>query len=1054
MLWDSEQGFNLQSKFQLTDVCNRRSLTAVSTMELVEELVSAINNYVSSGSNDAMSVCVKELEAGHVKLVDFVSVLRSALTSNVVAERRRGIQLLTEAATVLPRTFYLDTEVLLLMEFFCARLSDHHSVVPLCLAGIAKLLHLRTLGSRDIIRVVRMIFSDVTVQTLVQPDRMLIYEMFQQLLADRLPDLREITAEFVCGFVQAIDSEKDPRNLLMCLRLVEIVAKEFTLDSILAEQLFEIVACYYPIDFSPPAGLRSTVTKEQLSTALLNAMTASPLFGPLCLPLLLEKLSSDVVGAKMDSLLMLVQCCNTFYQEDIDEHLIELWNCIKSDVFAQRTVIQDEALHALSALVRCMSDSVDNNTSRSRQCNTIVLVIFGECGKYLYDAEQVTCKQAGKLLSATCNACAEACCLVIQLAMPVIVSEFHRHTQSLPRQNLLDVFQGLLVAASTVSVNSNYQSPVADYKESVTDIFVSLLINSDPILRCHAVNGIASLVVMPLLLDSHECNLLVQHLLNVLLSDSESTVVQESIAGAILLASKKPAIVCQIFLPVLTRILKGSKEDIELGHHIGTMFIVQLFSSISVHSVVTMETTPVLFYHISSLTQNDDCTLEVFHQCCVCLISVVTMMSSDCCDFFVNWLAMKCVALTLHICTASQCTLHAHQLVSELACVLHTVVQRCTAAESSLSMFVSSVLATFLHGDTFKYHEHVDLTIANFIPLSANFCGEQVCSIAVLTAVVCSSSYNCIVSSLVDELLSVLVNLILQCNNDLVCVCASKCLSGLMNRRPSDALLDATLQSVESAVAAEIYSKDISKLSLKLKVLTLCIWTTKALVMRNHTQQTVFLKFLIDALGDSELASSAADGFKLVLSDDKLTDSIFSYETGATRTVMYKQRFFTMSLPLLLADYQNAASEMKCSYVMALSYLMQFVPQQVLVPEIPHLLPVLLQSLNSEEPFTWLTTLNTLTELIVDNSKIFESYVDDLLPRVLVLSAYCSMMKVRIAAVHFIAEFSVMPVHLILPHQQKVLQQLGLTINDHKRLVRQEAAAARSRWFLIGSSDN
>jgi len=147
-------------------------------MDLTEALVSAINNYVSSGSNDAVSICVQQLECGHVKLVDFVSLLGSALTSNVVAERRRGIQLLVETVKVLPYKFYLDTEVLLLLEFFCARLSDHHSVVPLCLAGIAKLLNLRTLGSEDIIRVVRTIFSEVTVQTLVHSDRMLVYEMW------------------------------------------------------------------------------------------------------------------------------------------------------------------------------------------------------------------------------------------------------------------------------------------------------------------------------------------------------------------------------------------------------------------------------------------------------------------------------------------------------------------------------------------------------------------------------------------------------------------------------------------------------------------------------------------------------------------------------------------------------------------------------------------------------------------------------------------------------------------------------------------------------------
>jgi len=1017
-------------------------------MELEEILVSAVDSYVSSGSNDSMSVCVKHLESGKVTLVDFVSVLRTALTSNVVAERRRGIHLLTEVTRVLTHTFS-DTEIVLLIEFFSARLSDHHSIVPLCLSGIAKLLQLGQIGSGDIIRIVRAIFNDVIVQTLVQSDRMIVYEIFQQLLTERLSDLREITAEFVCGFVQAVDSEKDPRNLLISLRLAETVAKEFTLDNTLAEQLFEVVACYFPIDFSPPAALRSTVTKEQLSMALLNAMTASPLFGPFCVPLIIEKLSSSIVDAKMDSLQLLVKCCNVFHQKDIDEHLAELWDCIKSEVFAQHPTTEHEALRALSASVRCLSHSMDD----SGRLNKFVTVIFKDCGHYLYDAVQIACKQAGKLLAAACNGCLESCCLLMQLAMPAIVTELYRNTQSLPRLRLLDVLQGLLSATSNVSVNSN-ESPVADYKKPVIDVYVSLLISTDPALRCRAVSGIASLITMPFLLETHECNLLLQHLLNVLLSDSESTVVQESVASITLVALKQPAAVCHVFPPVLSRILKGSRETVEVGQHVNAMFIVQLLSSISVHTVVAVETIPMLFSHICSLTQNADCSLDMFHQCCVCLMSVVTMMSSDCCVFFVDWLALKCTALTLHICTSSQHTSHAHQLVTELAVVIRAIVQRCTAAETSLNMFVSSVLSTFLHGDVTQYREHVELGIEHFIPLSANFPGDQVCSIALLTAVMCSSSCQNNASLSVDKLLNCLIGLILRFADDEVHVCACKCLSGLINRRPVDTVLDATLQSLQSALVAEIYAADVSRLSRKLKALTLCIWTSKALVMRNHTQQRVFAKVLIDSLADSDLASSAADGFKLILSDDdELTDGIFSSASGGARTLMYKQRFFTVSLPLLLAGYHTADSELKHAYVMALAHFMQFVPRQVLAPEIPHLLPVLLQSLNNEEPFVWLTIFHVLTELLVDNSEILQVYIDDLLPRVLALSAYSPMMKVRIAAVRFIAEFSGMPVHLILRHRQTVLQQLSLAVDDRKRLVRQEAAAARCRWFLVGVSE-
>jgi hypothetical protein len=55
-----------------------------------------------------------------------------------------------------------------------------------------------------------------------------------------------------------------------------------------------------------PPGSGINVTKQQLVNALNEVLTSSPVFAQYCLPLLLEKLASSAVDAKVDSLQTLV----------------------------------------------------------------------------------------------------------------------------------------------------------------------------------------------------------------------------------------------------------------------------------------------------------------------------------------------------------------------------------------------------------------------------------------------------------------------------------------------------------------------------------------------------------------------------------------------------------------------------------------------------------------------------------------------------------------------------------------------------------------------------
>ena len=72
----------------------------------------------------------------------------------------------------------------------------------------------------------------------------------------------------------------------------------------LEEDVFESMACYFPIDFTPAQS--SAISRDDLINALRKCLTCHASFAPFAVPLFLEKLDSDLDSAKLDSNLSLV----------------------------------------------------------------------------------------------------------------------------------------------------------------------------------------------------------------------------------------------------------------------------------------------------------------------------------------------------------------------------------------------------------------------------------------------------------------------------------------------------------------------------------------------------------------------------------------------------------------------------------------------------------------------------------------------------------------------------------------------------------------------------
>ncbi|PAA66415.1 hypothetical protein BOX15_Mlig024648g1, partial [Macrostomum lignano] len=66
-----------------------------------------------------------------------------------------------------------------------------------------------------------------------------------------------------------------------------------------SEDMFEVIACYFPVDFKPSAS--GSVTRDQLVELHSRCLSSTPIFGEFMVPLLLEKLASDLRSARLES---------------------------------------------------------------------------------------------------------------------------------------------------------------------------------------------------------------------------------------------------------------------------------------------------------------------------------------------------------------------------------------------------------------------------------------------------------------------------------------------------------------------------------------------------------------------------------------------------------------------------------------------------------------------------------------------------------------------------------------------------------------------------------
>lgn len=94
------------------------------------------------------------------------------------------------------------------------------------------------------------LFKHVHCQSLMVNERRRVFLTIKSLMGSHTESLKSMGVDFVYGFISSIDGERDPRNLILLFGLIPDFLEKFKLGH-LTEEMFEVVACYFPVDFNP-----------------------------------------------------------------------------------------------------------------------------------------------------------------------------------------------------------------------------------------------------------------------------------------------------------------------------------------------------------------------------------------------------------------------------------------------------------------------------------------------------------------------------------------------------------------------------------------------------------------------------------------------------------------------------------------------------------------------------------------------------------------------------------------------------------------------------------
>ncbi|KAK3876843.1 hypothetical protein Pcinc_018392 [Petrolisthes cinctipes] len=1016
------------------------------------------------------SVC-----SGELSLHEVVEGLSSSLTHTSPAERSAGTRLLADLLHSLPSSSLNTAQITFLVSFFVDRLKDHHSVIPNVFYACLALVKQEVIDGEDVRKLIQGIFREVQCQSHIMSDRRNIYTFFKYCILNKHQDLEALGTDFILGLVTAVDGERDPRNLVLVFSLVPVIVQSIPTGPF-TEDLFEVVAAYFPIDFVPPVNDPYGISQEDLVLGLRRALASTPLFAPYCLPLLQEKLDSDINSAKLDALHTLVSCCEIYSGEDIRPHVIPLWHSIRREVVdGIGEGMEQAALSALTAVVTTLNKG-PISPAVLQATQSLVQMSLNECVPHLTTPEQRLVFPSARLLLALVVAAQGPATTVSAAVVPLLAEQSRTKKEETAQRNTIIILGKFLGAAAAFP---DLLTGGLGQHEEVWWTALSLAL-SQPVPQVKEAAVVALTAALPAL-SHHRLSAAATTLTSALLDSQRQEKLKSCIVSCLAaLGRLHPSAIVDHVLPHL--LVEMERDVCDNDQWVKEVQVLDTLAVLTLAHSQVSQVLPLLWDRTKASLAKKPGEIEraIHYLSCVRKILVNTLEEPECREYIVNeWCGIKqTMALAVSAIWECQDTAKLPSVMAELSAIcrllLATVSEPHGLVESLVSVAIggsvvqssgvlSEVLATHPKASTLLFTGLIgneDSPRAQYMVYMAEGVLMGARSLPESAAGILSQLRKVVWGPELEEKSEGARE-----GKQEVRRVAAILHASVINKLPKGVSLTRSLEETWSDVMREL-EVGVSK-GKRRWALTIATWTCKALILRGAEEWKQWCARMQELLNDALIGMEAAHNFGTIVKDH---DYALTSHTHANIRLLHKQRFFESVVgPLVeLFSTTNDIKTKSCALV-AIASLLPWLPHIVLNAHIQKLLPVLLQGLNTSDfskigeasinmerndarcgSETRLSTLTTLASLLMQNASPAERHTSTLISFLMPLTTYHPL-TVRVKALECLAALVTLPVSVILPYRNEVVRGLRSALDDRKRVVRQAATHTRSLWILVGA---
>lgn len=891
--------------------------------------------------------------------------------------------------------------------------------------------------------------------------------------------------ESLVGVVNLVSGEKDPRNLMLIFSMLRVLMVEWDITAH-TELMFDSVYAYFPITFRPPPNDPYGITAQDLKDRLRDCLACTGLFAPHTFPNMLDRLDSTSNPVKKDVLTTLTACATHYDPKVMSQYSITLWDAVKFEVLqAQEPELADEALNVLQAISACLSKIPISDTTTSPLLQYL-RPINKECLEHLQEPASRQAKASGDILKAVSMASLPAFELVIKTVGPALLT-LYQSAEGLVHQRAVLEFANKLFEAAlevygswTTTSEKNPQGReniLGEFKDKLVAIYSQALmgtVKEEVSYRLTAATGLLLISKMSSLLPDNEIGLFVQYFDDIVLKEesySRDELKVKSMSALAEISKFKPTLISDITFPAFMACLPDDEDGARSTDY---RSVLGGLAEISVEKTLLEILMRRLLNKLDILFNSEQQSSYPYTM--AILGAILYVLNKSVADQQISldtYYERVVVGLSRKTAESQKGPLQDENVVDLLGRIMNLIVRRASkefiqrAGENIYTLFQThqnnqspEFLATHLEGST-----------------------TTILSTWLLAALPRRTVSPLLTKSQIPQTIDGVLSVTSRCSNKAISQNLLSQISLYVNKHLEttdlgfvDNLISITLGSLKDEPMDDTQAHDFD--------IRLIFGLIKPLVLRLAPKTNQYLVDLVDLLDQKQypqqVSQKAAIGFSTILA----ADDILSKTNDAQIRLLAPQRVFQTLTPLISEKFRASQSPVeKENYLVALSGILATVPSEIVMPELPTLLPLLLQSLDITDQVVKMATLETLAIVITSNpSTLDESgHIPALVKRLLSVASVpkirkslpntaaittkdtqrqisdvslpTNLPKTRRLATRcltllpkFITE-STSRVNPLLALKRTVLHGLTSILDDAKRDVRKEAVDARAAWL-------